>query len=151
MAHCSQYYSNHNLSVSSFPKFFLFCGCCYQTWPFSSFLSFLQITAHFPSFPKFIVVVYMLLADMVIYSQFPSNHSPFFKLSKVYSCCVHAASRHGQLFSVSFKSQLIFQAFQSLIPLCDCYKHTWPIVLSLVQIRARFQAFKSLSMLFGFC
>ena len=43
-----------------------------------------------------------------------SNHSPFLKLFKVCPCCVGSASRHGQLFTVSLKSQPIYQSFQSL-------------------------------------
>ena len=43
-----------------------------------------------------------------------SNHSPFLKLFKVCLCCVGSASRHGHLFTVSLKSQPIYQSFQSL-------------------------------------
>ena len=91
---------------------------------------------------KVFLVLWVLLPDMAFLelSQFPSNHSPFSKLSKVYCCCVHAASRHGHLFSVSFKSP-IFQAFQSLLLLCTCCQQTWPIILSFLQITAHFSSF----------
>ena len=89
---------------------------CWHKW--LVILNIIQITTCFFVFlklSKVFLVVWVLLPDMAFLelSQFPSNLSPFSKLSKVYCCCVHAASRHGHLFSVSFKSP-IFQAFQSL-------------------------------------
>ena len=89
-----------------------------QTLPI--ILSFFKITACFPRFPAFILVVCMLLADMASSSQSLSKNSPFLKLSKDCSCCVHFSSRHGQLFLVSFKSKSISQAFQSLSMLFGC-------------------------------
>ena len=89
-----------------------------QTLPI--ILSFFKIIACFPRFPAFILVVCMLLADMASSSQSLSKNSPFLKLSKDCSCCVHFSSRHGQLFLVSFKSKFISQAFQSLSMLFGC-------------------------------
>ena len=66
----------------------------------------------------------------------------FLKLSKACLCCVHSATRHDQLFSVSFNSEPISKAFQSLPMLCGCYKQTWLIVHHLIsKITANFWSF----------
>ena len=66
----------------------------------------------------------------------------FLKLSKACLCCVHSATRHDQLFSVSFNSESISKAFQSLPMLCGCYKQTWLIVHHLIsKITANFWSF----------
>ena len=124
MASLSQSRSNHR----PFLKLSKVCSCCccaHCKVTYKIVLSLVIVLCilladmAFIKLSKFVRGVWVLLADLANYSQFPSNYSPFSKLSKLYPCCVHAASTHGQLFSVFFKAQLISQTFQSLIPLCD--------------------------------
>ena len=70
-----------------------------------------------------------------------SNHSPFLKLFKVCPCCVGSASRHGQLFTVSLKSQPIYQSFQSLFFVVCMLLADMASCFQSLQITAHFSSF----------
>ena len=70
-----------------------------------------------------------------------SNHSPFLKLFKVCPCCVGSASRHGQLFTVSLKSQPIYQSFQSLFFVVCMLLADMASYFQSLQITAHFSSF----------
>ena len=70
-----------------------------------------------------------------------SNHSPLLKLFKVCPCCVGSASRHGQLFTVSLKSQPIYQSFQSLFFVVCMLLADMASCFQSLQITAHFSSF----------
>ena len=83
----------------------------------------------------------ILIEDMTSSSLSFSNHSPLLKLFKVCPCCVGSASRHGQLFTVSLKSQPIYQSFQSLFFVVCMLLADMASCFQSLQITAHFSSF----------
>ena len=83
----------------------------------------------------------IVIEDMTSSSLSFSNHSPYLKLVKVCPCCVGSASRHGQLFTVSLKSQPIYQSFQSLFFVVCMLLADMASCFQSLQITAHFSCF----------